>query len=451
MDSKSSKIKRILSDIFAYQETPNYDFTLEETKHEGDDSPQVVPANETTNKQIFTDIDSNLKFVETKYSKEINSDIQIREFSITVKNKLYKSFLLYIDGMVDSDIINNYILKPLMLRNTANTFDQDVDSVSTNSNTENITIKKQPPSNISEYISNCLLPQNSVKDISNFKKLFADINSGNCALFVDTLNIAFDIEVKGFKQRSIESPKNEVVIRGSQESFNEVIRTNTSLLRRVVNNEDLIIENISVGSLSNTSCAVCYMKSIANDQLVKEVKYRLNNIEVDYLISSGQLEQLITDNSRFSLPQSVATERPDKVSHYLLEGRVAIIVNGSPYVLVVPGTFIDFLVSPEDKNLKFQYANLSKIIRLICLLITLFTPGIYVAIAHYHQELIPTELLFAIVASRVAVPFPIIAEIVVMEFSFELIREARSQSSFTIRANYWYCWGFGSRASSCRC
>ena len=254
--------------------------------------------------------------------------------------------------------------------------------------------------------------------------LFCGINSGNCALFVDTLDTAFDIDVKGFKQRSVSKPENEIVIRGSQEGFTESIRTNTSLLRRFVNNENLIIENLEIGNLSNTKCGICYMKNIANDELVSEVKYRLNNINIDYLISSGQLEQLIEDNGKFSLPQIIATERPDKATNYLLEGRVVILVNGSPYSLVAPGTLIDFISSPEDLNLKYQFANLLKIVRILSFVITLFLPGLYVAITNFHQELIPTELLFAIVASRESIPFPVIFEVLLMEFSFELIREA---------------------------
>ena len=132
--------------------------------------------------------------------------------------------------MVDSDIINNYVLKPLMLRNKANTFEDDTTNVESQKDTNSITIKKNNKFNIAEYISGCLLPQNSLKEVSNFKELFSDVNSGNCGLFIDTLNIAFDIEVKGFKQRSVDTPKNEVVIKGPQEAFTEVIRTNTSLL-----------------------------------------------------------------------------------------------------------------------------------------------------------------------------------------------------------------------------
>lgn len=138
----------------------------------------------------------------------------------------------------------------------------------------------------------------------------------------------------------------------------------------------------------------------------------------------GQLEQLIQDNSSISSPQVISTERPDKAAIHLLEGRVVVIVNGSPYVLVMPAILVDFMSSPEDMNLKYQYSNLLRIIRFIAIFLALLLPGLYVAITNYHQELIPTELLFAMSSARQTVPFPIIFEILIMEVSFELIREA---------------------------
>jgi len=163
-------------------------------------------------------------------------------------------------------------------------------------------------------------------------------------------------------------------------------------------------------------------------------------LKIDYIISSGQLEQLIQDNSKISFPQMLATERPDKAANHLFEGRVVILVNGSPYSLIVPGVFTDFLSSPEDINLKHQYSNLLRFIRILAILITLFLPGIYVAITNFHAELLPTELLFTIASSRNSVPFPVIFEILLMEVSFELIREAGLRVPTpigpTIR-NYW--------------
>lgn len=375
-------------------------------------------------KEIFPSIDVTIEYIKVKYNLLINNDIILREFTLTARNKQYRAFLLFVDGMVNIDLVNNYVLKPLMLKNNANSFDGNQNQVISEAVTNNITVRKVKKFDIKDYILNSLLPQNNIKVKTEFKDIFASINSGNCALFVDTLNIAFDIDVKGFKLRSVSKPENEVVIRGPQEAFIESIRVNTTLIRRIINNENLIIENMEIGSLSHTACALCYMKNIANDDLVAEAKYRLNNINIDYLISSGQLEQLIEDNSKYSLPQVIATERPDKAATHLLEGRIVILVNGSPYALVVPATFIDFLESPEDNNIKFQFANLLKIIRIAALMITLLLPGIYVAITSFHQEFIPTELLFAIVASRATVPFSIIFEIIIMELSFELIREA---------------------------
>jgi spore germination protein KA len=197
---------------------------------------------------------------------------------------------------------------------------------------------------------------------------------GNCALFVDTLDLAFDIEVKGFKQRSIDKPDNEIVIKGPHEAFVENLRTNTSLIRRIVNNENLIIENLEVGKITKTKCAVCYIKNITNSDLVNEVKYRLNNLEIDSLLSAGELEQLVSDSNALGIPQVMSTERPDKATKYLLKGRVVVIVNGTPYGIIMPAILIDFLTSPEDTNLKVNFANFLRILRFLAAFITLLLP-----------------------------------------------------------------------------
>ena len=442
------KIADTFKKVFFPIEEPSHHFTMPTANNINSEIN-----NETTDKiddvkEIFPSIDVNIEYIKVKYNLLINSDIILKEFTLTARNKQYKAFLLFIDGMTDTDLVNNYVLKPLMLKNISNSFDGNQNQIISEAVTNNITVRKVKKFDMKDYILNCLLPQNNVKIQTDFKDIFSSVNAGNCALFIDTLNLAFDIDVKGFQSRSISKPENEVVIRGPQEAFVENIRVNTSLVRRIVNNENLIIENFKIGKVSQTSCVLCYMKNIANDDLVAEAKYRLNNINIDYLVSSGQLEQLFEDNSKYSLPQVIATERPDKASTYLLEGRVVVIVNGSPYALVVPATFIDFLESSEDKNIKYQFANLLKIIRIGALLITLLLPGLYVAITSFHQEFIPTELLFAIVASRATVPFSIIFEIIIMELSFELIREAGLRVPTPIRSHSWYNWCFDYGASS---
>ncbi len=428
----NNNIKQFFKKLFEYKDSTPYNFTLPETQEEKSElntfsnfpPEEANTPNNSEAKEVFPTLSVNMEIIKSRYNTLINSDIIIRSFSLTARDKEYSAFLLYIDGMIDATSVNHFVLDPLMLRNTANTY-KDSNIVETRTAiSNNIVLKKVKKFNLADYIYKHLVPQNSVKKLTEFDEIASSVNSGNCVLFVDTLNIVFDIDAKGFKQRSVDKPDNEIVIRGPHEAFVEAIRTNTSLLRRIVNNEKLIIENLEIGELSQTKCAVCYMENIANSDLVAEVKYRLNNINIDYLTSAGQLEQLIEDNGKVSLPQLIATERPDKASNYLLEGRVIILLNGSPYALIAPGTFLDFLSSPEDYNLKYKFSNFLKMLRILAVLITLLLPGLYVAITNFHQEFIPTELLFSIVASREAVPFPIFFELLIMEISFELIREA---------------------------
>lgn len=358
----------------------------------------------TTPKELFTNIDENLNTMKSIYNALINSDIVIREFACHIAKRKYRSFIMYFDGLTDSQIINDFLLEPLMQINYNTSFNNNMP--------------------LDKYILNSLMPQNNVKTVSSFSEVASAINSGNCILFVDTLNIAFNIDVKKFEKRSIQTPENETVIRGPHEAFIENIRTNTSLIRRIVNNENLIIENTNIGTLSKTNCSICYMQNIANCDLVSEVKYRLNSLDVDSVESSGQLEQLIEESPSYGIPQIIATERPDKCAKFLYQGRVVVLLNGNPYALIMPAVAMDFLSSPEDTNLKSNFANFLRFLRIIAASITLLLPGIYIAITDFHQELLPTELLFSILASRENVPFPIIVELLIMEISFELIREA---------------------------
>lgn len=404
--------------IFKYQPPKNYNFTLTP-------SFQNITNNYEENKDITNDLSINKKYVESKYNIKINSDIILREFSLTAKNINFQSFLLYIDGMVDSDLINKFVLNPLMIRNKSNTFDGGLKQEIPSSNSKNtISVKKVKQLNLENYIYSNLIPQNNLEKITKFQDVFSGVNSGNCVLFVDTINVAFNIDVKGFKQRSVEAPNNEVIIKGSQEAFVENLRTNTSLLRRIINNEDLIIENITIGKISKTKLAVCYMNNIANPKLVNEVKYRLDNLKLDSIFSSGQLEQLIEDDDHIGIPSLISTERPDKCANYLMQGRVVILMNGTPYATTAPAVLIDFLSSPEDNNLKVFFANFLRTLRFAAYFLTLLAPAFFIATTSFHQELIPTELLFSILASRQNVPFPILFELLLMEFSFELIRES---------------------------
>lgn len=378
----------------SYMEGQNNNSELINTSSNSDTAPKSISSN----------INDNLFYMQTMYNTLINSDVQLREFSFNLGKASHKAFIIFFDGMADSVIVNNFVLKPLMI--------------------EKRPVPEIKNFSLENYIYDCLIPQNAISKLNSFSDVASSINSGNCVLFVDTVPVAFDIDAKGFKQRSVDTPTNEIVIKGPHEAFVENLRTNTSLLRRLANTENLIIENITVGSISNTKCGLCYLQNIANGDLIAEAKYRLNNIDIDSLLSSGQLEQLIEESNTFGVPQILATERPDKCVKFLYEGRIVILINGNPYALIIPATLTDFLISPEDTNLRPSFSNFLRVLRSICFVITLLLPGLYVAVTTFHQEILPSELLFTIMGSHENVPFPMIFELLLLEISFELIREA---------------------------
>lgn len=408
-------------DSFKYEPENKYEFDLSANDTQNN-SNQITPL-EDLNQKVYPSVEVNLEYIKVKFNTLINSDIKIREFDLRAKDKIYKAFILYIDGMSDTKIINRFILHPLMLKSKANTSASSEEVVSS-AVANNITVKRVKKFNLVDYIYSCLIPHNDVQKKNNFEDIISSVSLGDCALFIDTIDTCFICDAKGYEKRNIDTPKNEIVIRGSQEAFVETIRTNTSMLRRLVNNENLIIEDTSVGAISKTKCAVCYLKGVANDDLVAEVKYRINNLDIDYIISSGQLDELIKENSKNSIPETLTTERPDRAANSILDGRVVILINGSPIALIAPCVFFDLLESPEDYNINSKFANLLRIIRIIACFITILLPGLYIAITEFHEELIPTELLFSIISSRQAVPISIELEIILMELAFELIHEA---------------------------
>ena len=277
---------------FSYTPNSEYNFSIVPNSN----NKKLQP---TEPKNIEKNIDLNLNYVQSVYNTLINSDIVIRNFLLKCENEEYRAFIVYIDGMVNNDLINRFILEPLMLRNNNNIFSQILDEETNSSDSKSkIIIKKVKPANIEDYIYKTLIPQNSLKKYQDFNQIFDGINSGNCALFVDTVPVGFDIDVKGLQQRNVDKPANENIIKGPQEAFVENIRNNTALLRRRINNENLVIENVSIGNITKTKTAICYIKDIANENLVSEVKFRLNNLKIDSLLSTGQLEQLIEDNDK---------------------------------------------------------------------------------------------------------------------------------------------------------
>lgn len=421
-------LKNSLYNIFSYKTNTNTDFTIP-------DSPNNTPKENNIKQAIYPEYDKIISYITNKYSLLINSDIILKEFEINIKNKTFKACLLFIDGMVNSESINSSVLEPLLLKNS-------IKLTPPTENNENKKLQNVRKFNLKEFLLNHILQENSINIEKTFEDAFNKINSGFTALFVETLDIAICIEAKKIEGRAIMAPQAESIVRGSNESYIENIRTNTSLIRKIINNENLIIENTSIGEITKTQVAICYMKNITNDDLVAEVKFRLNNLKIDSLLSSGQLENLIKDNINNIFPEIIATERPDRTCNYILNGRIALIVNGSPFALIVPAIMIDFFSSSEDMNLNYIFSNFLKIIRIFALFIATFLPGFYVAITMFHQEFIPDELLYAMVSARENIPFSIIFEIVLMEIAFELIREAGIRVPSPLRSNHRNCRSF---------
>ncbi len=276
-----SKFSNFLEELFIYNPPRDYDFKLVESSQEDtthlNNPPSLSLPDDT---DISGVLDNNINYLKSKYNVLINSDVIFRPFIISVNGKSYHAFLVGFDGMISSNLVNNFILRPLI---KTNNFKHSSNKILTKNG---VTIKKFKKFNLENYIFDKLLPQVSIKKTHSFSDVISSINMGDAALFVDSLNVSFTLDVKGFESRSIDTPKNEIVVRGSQEAFVEKLRTNTSILRRNINSADLIIEKTNIGKISNTNIAICYMKGIVNPELVAEVKYRLNNVSIDYVLSS---------------------------------------------------------------------------------------------------------------------------------------------------------------------
>ena len=224
--------------------------------------------------------------------------------------------------------------------------------------------------------------------------------------------------------RAIEEPTTESTVRGSKEGFVENLRTNTALIRRSIADPRLRVEETSIGRTAHTKVAILYVDGIANPMVLTEVRERLAMIDVDALHESGHLEELIEDAPYSILPTMMRTERPDRAAGALLEGRVILIVDGTPFVLIVPVTFTMFLTTSEDYFERFPLGTVARLLRIAAFALSMLLPALYVAVTTFHQEALPTPLILSIAAQREGIPFPAVFEALIMELTFEVVREA---------------------------
>lgn len=334
-----------------------------------------------------------------------SSDVIIREFYLNI-GRIVEGALILVDGLVNDKIINDNIIYPLM-HNVHSSMKEDCGD-----------------DGIITHVEKSLLSVSQIKEATEIDELLSSFLNGDVVLLVDGAAKALIISSKGWEQRSVEEPPSEAVIKGPRECFIENLRTNTSLIRRKIKNPELTFEALTLGRKTGTNVCIAYIKGVAKQELIDEIKKRLTAINTDAILESGYIEQYIEDSPESVFSTVGYTEKPDVAAAKLLEGRAAIIVDGTPFVLTVPLLFIESFQSAEDYYFKPYFANMLRMTRVISYAITVLAPAVYVAITTFHQELLPTSLLLTMAAAREGIPFPAFIECFIMLVTFEMLREA---------------------------
>jgi spore germination protein len=322
------------------------------------------------------------------------SDIVYREFKISD----WKAEIVYIDGMADKTLINNFVLESVMLK---------CDRV------ENVM-----------QIKDQILTVSDVKEKLKLSEAVNSMLSGDTLMFVEGIPAVIVIATRSWPARGVSEPSGETVIRGGRDGFTETIRFNTALIRRRIRDTRLKIEAKSVGERSKSDVAIMYIEDIVNKDVLKKVLDRIDKINIDAVLDSGYVQQLIEDDKWSPFPQLQSTERPDVVSGALYEGKVAVLVDNSPFAIIAPATLSSLFQTPDDYYQRWMSASMMRIIRLAAIFTALVLPAIYVAVTSFHTAIIPTKLAYSIAASREGVPFPAFVETIIMEIALAFLIEA---------------------------
>ncbi|WP_281890331.1 spore germination protein [Paenibacillus sp. YYML68] len=337
-----------------------------------------------------------------------SSDIVIREFE---QGGYFGGALavLYTDGLVDTQLVHDHILQALMLSARPGLSPAEPSGT---------------PAERYLAIRQRLLHIGDLKELTTFAELYKAVLSGNTVILTDGIEKALVAGTPGWRDRGVTETTVENVIRGPKESFTETLRTNTALIRRRIRDERLRCEEQSIGKVTMTDVAVMYIEGIAQPSIVEEVRRRLSRIEADSILESGYIEEYIQDKTYTVFPTMFNSERPDVIAAGLLEGRIAILVDGTPVVLLAPSLFGEFFQSAEDYYQRSDISSLLRVLRYLCFFISLLAPSLYIAITTFHQEMLPTQLLISLASQREGIPFPAFVEALMMELAFEILREA---------------------------
>lgn len=344
--------------------------------------------------QIESDYKDNINRVKEEFGK--STDIAFREIGFSK----CKGTAVFVDGLADNQMISEFFLE----MNTEDIKIAEIDSF--------------------EWMVSIATGLGNLLVIMDWNQIYDSLLSGNTIIFVDGYNKAISVDTKGFEKRAITEPSTQLSIRGPKDAFTETLRTNTALIRRRIKSPNLWLETMKIGTVSQTDVGIMYIKGIANEKIIQEVRDRLKRINMDSIIGSGYIEQLIEDQTWTTFPTTYHSERPDTVTAHLLEGRIAIIVDGTPFVLTVPAIFIQFFQAADDYYSRFDISTGIRLLRILAFFLALIAPAVYISATTFHQEMIPTPMAIAIAAQRENVPFPAFVEAMIMEVTFEILREA---------------------------
>lgn len=350
--------------------------------------------------ELFNDLDQNLD----NLHKMLDSpeDLNIRVF--TIGESKTRCAIVYIDGLIDRDLVQNILLENFQNR-----------------------MRNKETSNETDFYDDIYKELVSITKIEKGKTLDDVSNailSGSVVFYLDGIDKVLLIDAKGGESRSIEQPVTETLIRGPRTSFVENIGTNIALIRRYIRDPNVRFKSHQIGRRSKQTLVVAYVDGIVNPEIVNEVNRRLQTIDIDVAPESGFIEQWIQDSFLSPFSQISETERPDMVSAALLKGKVAILLEGTPFVLLVPITIADTFRSTEDYYERWLFGTLLRLLRYFAAILALFLPGLYIALVSYHQGLLPSKLAFSIAAAREGIPFSPAVEAILMVITLELLQEA---------------------------
>lgn len=335
-----------------------------------------------------------------------SSDLTIRHLQVKKTLEGHKEVncqieLIYLNGMVDNHILQESIIPAI----------QTLKSVSYEENMISI-------------FSNQIISAGQINLVEDFQHALRGILSGSLLIMIDDYEQGLIVSIQGYEKRGIEETKTQTVIRGPHEGFTEDLGTNITMIRRKLKDERLRINTYIVGRMTKTDISVMYLDGVADQQVIDQISQLMEHLSLKKVLEGEYIEEYLQSNKGTIFPTVQNTERPDSVTAALTEGRVSLLVDGSPFAMIVPSMFLDFIQSAEDSYQPYIFSSFIRILRLIAGVICLIAPAIFIAITTYHQDLLPTQLLLSLMFQREGVPFPAFVEAALMEITFEIIREA---------------------------